>query len=390
MGARILGAPARTQETGDVLGAVDLERVLRRECARSDRTGRPFCLATFHLRYRDPHAAFRLADLLAQRIRATDSIGWLPDARIAVILPDTQADAARCFASAVGKLAREASLLIDWQIQAYPPIGSDNGNGDRPDVGPRDGPPNNRPANGTPNGLHVGLDHGDCSSRQLLEALLQEHSVPPVESAEIGRALIRPLPAWKRAIDLIGSAIGLVVLSPLLLAIAMMIRFSSAGPIIFKQQRSGLGGTPFWMYKFRTMISGAEGLKGQLRTHSEQDGPAFKIRIDPRVTRLGRFLRATSLDELPQLWNVLKGDMSLVGPRPLPLEESSACEPWQLRRLDVTPGITCIWQVKGRCHVSFSEWMRMDISYSRRRTLLRDLKILLVTLPAVVFRRGAY
>ena len=137
------------------------------------------------------------------------------------------------------------------------------------------------------------------------------------------------------------------------------------------------------------MCVDAESQKAELRAQSEQDGPAFKMAKDPRVTPLGRLLRKTSIDELPQLFNVLLGDMSLVGPRPLPCEESNRCEAWQRRRLDVTPGLTCIWQVRGRSKVSFSEWARMDVEYIRSRSLLSDLKLILKTIPAVLFRRGA-
>ena len=159
--------------------------------------------------------------------------------------------------------------------------------------------------------------------------------------------------------------------------------------IIFTQERAGLGGKPFKIYKFRTMIADAEKMKEALRKHSEQDGPAFKMKNDPRVTRLGRILRKTSIDELPQLFNVLKGDMTLVGPRPLPLKEADGCQQWQRRRLDVTPGLTCIWQVRGRSTVSFADWVRMDVAYIRRRTFFQDIRILLQTIPAVLLRRGA-
>ena len=137
------------------------------------------------------------------------------------------------------------------------------------------------------------------------------------------------------------------------------------------------------------MTNDAEARKAALRQFSEQDGPAFKLTNDPRLTPVGKFLRETSLDELPQLWNVLKGDMSLVGPRPLPMDESAECAQWQRRRLDVTPGLTCIWQVKGRSKVTFAEWMRMDVNYICRRNIWHDAKILLETIPAVLFRRGA-
>jgi lipopolysaccharide/colanic/teichoic acid biosynthesis glycosyltransferase len=168
----------------------------------------------------------------------------------------------------------------------------------------------------------------------------------------------------------------------------LTIKMSDRGPVFFSQRRAGLGGRPFTIYKFRTMITDAESKKEQLRKKSEQDGPAFKIKHDPRINRIGRFLRETSLDELPQLFNVLRGDMSLVGPRPLPVEESNRCATWHRRRLDVTPGLTCIWQIKGRGNVSFAEWIRMDRRYIRARNFWVDLKLILMTVPAVLLRRG--
>jgi lipopolysaccharide/colanic/teichoic acid biosynthesis glycosyltransferase len=143
------------------------------------------------------------------------------------------------------------------------------------------------------------------------------------------------------------------------------------------------------MYKFRSMVVDAETQKQQLLHLNEQDGPAFKLTGDPRITRLGKVLRDTSLDELPQLWNVLKGEMSLVGPRPLPCEESNNCLDWQRRRLDVTPGLTCLWQVRGRSQVTFNEWVRMDLDYVGRNSWWRDACILMATVPAVLMRRGA-
>src|SRR5262249_45710025 len=160
-----------------------------------------------------------------------------------------------------------------------------------------------------------------------------------------------------------------LVLSPLLAVIALAVKATSRGPVLFWQRRSGHGGRPFWMCKFRTMVVNAEAQKANLKSQSEQDGPAFKMRNDPRVTPLGRVLRVTSLDELPQLWNILAGDMSLVGPRPLPCDETSECEPWHRQRLLVRPGLTCIWQVHGRSRVSFTDWMRMDVRYIRSRSL---------------------
>jgi lipopolysaccharide/colanic/teichoic acid biosynthesis glycosyltransferase len=202
--------------------------------------------------------------------------------------------------------------------------------------------------------------------------------------------LARPMPLWKRTLDLFGAVTGLVVLAPLLAVIAAAIKLTSPGPVLFRQRRGGRAGEPFTILKFRTMTVDAEQRKAHLRGQNEQDGPAFKIKQDPRVTSLGRILRCTSLDELPQLWNVLRGDMSLVGPRPLPCDESAACSRWQRQRLDVTPGLTCIWQVRGRGRVSFAEWVRMDLRYIRSHSLVLDLLLLVLTVPAVLLRRGAH
>jgi lipopolysaccharide/colanic/teichoic acid biosynthesis glycosyltransferase len=193
---------------------------------------------------------------------------------------------------------------------------------------------------------------------------------------------------WKRLIDMTVGSLGLLLALPIMAAVALAIKASGSGPILFKQRRSGLGGKPFTIYKFRTMVVDAESKKAQLRHQSEQDGPAFKIKHDPRITRVGRILRESSLDELPQLFNVLKGDMSLVGPRPLPVEESNLCATWHRRRLDVTPGLTCIWQIQGRSSVSFAEWIRMDRRYIRALSIWQDIKLILLTVPSVLARRG--
>ena len=193
----------------------------------------------------------------------------------------------------------------------------------------------------------------------------------------------------KRLLDVGIAAAVLLPVSPLLAGIAIAIKFTSPGPIIFRQWRTGWGGKPFQIWKFRTMCADAEKQKAALRAISEQDGPAFKLTCDPRVTKIGALLRKTSLDELPQLWNVIRGDMSLVGPRPLPIDEQALCDQWHKSRLDVMPGLTCIWQVKGRSRVSFEEWMRMDLGYIRRYRVWRDLRIMFATVPAVLLRRGA-
>lgn len=198
-----------------------------------------------------------------------------------------------------------------------------------------------------------------------------------------------PHPLWKRAIDVIGSVCGLVFLSPLLLTVAALIKMTSPGPAMFKQLREGHGGKLFTIYKFRTMRVGADAEKATLQAQSEQDGPAFKMTHDPRITPIGSFLRKTCIDELPQLWNVVKGDMTLVGPRPLDYRESEKIARWGRRRMHVMPGLTCIWQVHGKSKVSFNEWMRMDIRYSQRVGFWSDIKLVLETLKQVLLRKAS-
>lgn len=195
---------------------------------------------------------------------------------------------------------------------------------------------------------------------------------------------------FKRVFDAAASLVGLVVLSPVFVFLSILIRVDSRGPIFFSQVRVGKDGREFRFYKFRSMVQDAEDLKKKLMHLNELEGPVFKISDDPRITPIGRFLRRTSLDELPQLFNVLKGDMSLVGPRPPLPAEVANYESWQRQKLSVLPGITCLWQISGRNHIGFTEWMRLDIEYIRRQSFGLDMKILLRTLPAVLLRKGAY
>jgi exopolysaccharide biosynthesis polyprenyl glycosylphosphotransferase len=193
----------------------------------------------------------------------------------------------------------------------------------------------------------------------------------------------------RRVVELVLALALLVILSPLLLLIAVAIKLDSPGPVLFRQLRCGLHGRPFTFLKFRSMRVDAEALKKHLAPYNEMDGPAFKMTNDPRVTPLGRFLRRTSLDELPQLWNIVRGDMSVVGPRPAVLEEVRQYEPWQRRRLSMKPGLTCLWQVSGRNELTFDEWMRLDLEYIDNWSLWLDVKIAFKTIPAVLLGRGA-
>ncbi len=203
-----------------------------------------------------------------------------------------------------------------------------------------------------------------------------------------------PLDGWpvfvKRALDLIFSSVLLVVLSPLLLVTAILIKLTSPGPVLFRQKRMGLNKRQFWIYKFRTMVPDAEKRIAELEKQNEVTGPVFKIKNDPRLTPIGKVLRTTSIDELPQLFSVVKGDMSLVGPRPLPLRDCKGFDQdWHRRRFSVRPGITCLWQVNGRSSIPFERWMELDMQYIDEWSLWLDFKILAGTIPAVLKGSGA-
>jgi len=194
----------------------------------------------------------------------------------------------------------------------------------------------------------------------------------------------------KYVLDFIGSLLLLVILSPLSLVVALLIKLTSPGPVFFVQDRVGLHKRILRLYKFRTMVADAEAKIAALEALNEVDGPAFKIKNDPRITGLGKFLRKTSLDELPQLINVLKGEMSLVGPRPLPIRDYNGFDrDWHRRRFSVKPGMTCLWQVNGRSNVSFSEWMKLDLKYIDDWSLWLDFKIIIKTIPVALMGSGA-
>ncbi|OVE73489.1 hypothetical protein BVX93_01500 [bacterium B13(2017)] len=196
--------------------------------------------------------------------------------------------------------------------------------------------------------------------------------------------------AFKRTIDILVSTLGIILLLPIFIIIIILIKFESCGPIFFVQNRCGLNGRIFKIYKFRTMVENAEQLKHHLLYKNEQTGPVFKIKTDPRVTRLGKFLRKYSIDEIPQLFNILMGDMSLVGPRPPIPNEVKKYKPWQRRRLSMRPGLTCIWQVSGRNAIKFERWMELDLNYIDNWSLMLDFKLLLKTIPSVLLAKGSH
>ncbi|MDP6634332.1 MAG: sugar transferase [Phycisphaerae bacterium] len=194
----------------------------------------------------------------------------------------------------------------------------------------------------------------------------------------------------KRAADIVVAATMLVLLAPLMGVVAILVKLTSRGPVFFTQTRIGLDGRPFTMYKFRSMRQGAQNDQHFLLDLNEQDGPVFKIANDPRLTPIGKFLRNSSLDELPQFWNVLKGEMAIVGPRPLWQPEAEKASDRARLRTRVKPGLTCLWQISGRSEVAYDEWVELDLYYIQNRSLLLDLLIVVQTIPAVLSGRGAY
>ncbi|MDF2567384.1 MAG: capsular polysaccharide biosynthsis protein [Oscillospiraceae bacterium] len=197
-------------------------------------------------------------------------------------------------------------------------------------------------------------------------------------------------PILKRTMDIIFSLLAIILFSPVFLIIAIAVRVDSKGSALYAQERVGKGNKPFKMLKFRSMCMDADEKLEELKDMNEKDGPIFKIIHDPRVTKVGKFLRRTSLDELPQFLNILMGHMSIVGPRPPLVCEVSEYEECHMRRLDVKPGLTCYWQISGRSDLSFDKWIELDMKYISERSILTDIKIILKTIPAVLGGKGAY
>ena len=399
---------------------------IHRERCRADRTGQSFALVLFRMpRSIGPsRSMLRLARTVLTRSRGTDEVGWYDDDTVCALLPDTAGDGAHRFADNVATAFSDAARRPQVTIYAYPGAWLEDGAPCEPKAAPIAAaasaaaaraavPAGPRTASELMPFVSRGMteslaSRGELATGRIAIAALGGRHAFTADAGKTGPAdktdpadkagpaarpltvlLARPMPWWKRAMDVLGAAAGLVAFAPVFALAAAAIKVTDPGPVFFCQRRAGLGGRPFRIVKFRTMCVNAEAQKQALRARSEQDGPAFKIKHDPRITRVGHLLRKTSLDELPQLWNVLRGDMSLVGPRPLPIDEQGGAERWQQTRLDVTPGLTCVWQVKGRSTVTFDEWVRMDVGYIRHRTIWHDVKILAQTVPAVLLRRGA-
>jgi lipopolysaccharide/colanic/teichoic acid biosynthesis glycosyltransferase len=351
--------------------ACDLSTTVCRERARADRSGGEFSVVTFtaNAQSAESNALYQIAKNLSGRARIIDQFGWTEEGRLWLLLPNCPADAGATIARDICEAVFNRHGQVSHELYHYA-AGSE---GKR-----RNGKCQNLLPDRNSAEQNDCFDDVEHSSRQRVQT---HQAVEPF--------VIRAMPFSKRALDVAMAAIAIITLAPALAVVSILIKLTSHGPVFFSQLRAGRGGKPFRMYKFRTMVVDAERLKSELLAHNEQDGPAFKMKKDPRITRVGRVLRATGMDELPQLWNVLRGEMSFVGPRPLPLAEAANCADWQQERLDITPGLTCWWQVSDRwTNIPFAEWMRMDIRYARRRSLATDLKLILRTIAFVIRRKG--
>ena len=379
---------AKSRRTGRatrpwLLPEEEFHRLLDRERARADRASTAFSLVILDGTGAPGTSVQAAFGILKERRRLTDDVGWFGTGTVGGLLPETGTVGAQSYLDSLHVRLIEGGCDLPTQLFTY--RGSSmEGSGPRgPGHGDRRRPtqpelPSASDATGVAARAMEPLPSGALPSRNPLAA-----------PQDLTPFFLKPLPGWKRLMDIAGSSVMMVLLSPLFAIVALLVRTTSRGPIIFRQQRAGMGGKPFTFFKFRTMFDGADAQKEALRAKNEVSGPVFKMKHDPRITPLGRILRRTSLDELPQLFNVLKGDMSLVGPRPPTLDEVPKYASWHRQRLDLIGGITGLWQVSGRTEVPFEEWMRMDIRYSRGRSLKLDFAILFKTMWAVVSGRGA-
>ncbi len=358
----------RTTWTPLLLSQRQLQRVLTKERMRADREETYFGLIILRvLDLRESRmCTVKLAKILHRRLRETDEKGHLNHGRIGVVLPTTDDDGTQQVLSDLLRLAAKAGLKISGEAFVYPELRTKRRHSSR-------------------------IEHDDTVD-MLSDRTVDEASPMSCESTSASAALPMTYfsigyPAWKRALDILGASVGLLITSPIIIAAVILIRLTSPGKAFFAQERVGYLGRTFRIYKLRTMVANAEELKCTLLERNERDGPAFKMRNDPRITRIGYLLRSTGLDELPQLYNVLIGDMSIVGPRPLPVAEAEQCEGWQKARMNTKPGLTCYWQVAKSRKMSFAEWMRLDMRYARARNLWLDIKLIINTVAAVVLGR---
>ena len=360
-----------------------LSLAIAKERQRSDRHGYSFSIVSLKLVLKGAPDLEKLAEMeriLAQRLRLTDERGVNHDGTIVIVLPQTCYNGAVAVVESLAKLAAFEEIFFEAHIQVYPL--AVNGEFEHHSSF---GLKKQLRFEGVTEGSSVGMKYAENNATD--DPVTAAQSMVVTHHFNQLHMIAKPFPMWKRAMDIACASSGLMVAAPLLIVTAVAIKATSKGPVFFRQWRTGQNNQPFRIMKLRTMVVDADELKEKLRELNERDGPAFKIKNDPRVTRVGSLLRSTGLDELPQLWNVLIGEMSIVGPRPLPVDEDALCEQWQRRRLDTKPGLTCTWQIAKSRKISFDDWMRMDIQYASTRSLKNDLLLMFKTVAAVLLGR---
>lgn len=372
--------------------------ILEKERARVERNDHKLSLVLFKRERLNTGTAplQHTIDVIVHRIRSTDEVGWFDNHRIGVILPDTSIDGAKKFASDVCEIIAATSPPPACEIYTYPSkwLSKDDNNQKHLRIDNKSYNENKVTLRENSSCTELASD-GDNTSHNQVNSSIKGVHINTAKGFE--PFFVRRLPIWKRFIDIIGSLLAIIIFTPIMIVIAFAIKLIAPGPIFFKQMRIGYRGCPFKMYKFRSMEPDvgdelhatyiSKFVNGGIEKNS--DG-LFKLKDDPRVTPVGRFLRKWSLDELPQLFNVLKGDMSLVGPRPEPCYVGAHYSPWQYsRNMEAKPGLTGQWQVEARGRVSFENMIRMDINYCRSLSFIYDMKLIFCTFKAVLTKNGA-
>ncbi len=377
----------------NVLSVSKFQEILDLERERVDRNNGTFSLVSFNAHgikdVNNDDFQEIIKVIKSRKLRRVDKFGLCCGFRIGVMLYNTGAKGAEYYAKCIIDELKKRIPDIDCTIYTYPDDFKHR-NGDKRST-------NGFRSNDTQEDFQkTSRDASYTKYVEEKELVLDENvSLTPLRVCsskvlKVKGSLNIKAAIGKRIVDIVGSTLLILLFSPVMLATAVAIKLTSHGPIVFKQQRAGVCGNPFTLYKFRSMVIDAEEKKSELFRHNLRTGPVFKMENDPRVTHIGRIIRKWSVDEMPQFFNVLKGDMSLVGPRPPTMDEVAKYFNWHNRRFDIKPGITCIWQVYARHNKCFEGWVRLDIKYIRSQSFLLDLKILFLTIPAVVLRKGAH
>jgi len=370
--------------------------IIRRERVRADRNQHQFSLVVFDVGNPETNNAQvrHLAHVLANRIRLADEAGWFDGHRIGIVLPETSAVGAWRLADDVCQTIAAKSLPPECTVYTYPSRWFSDTNGHSAQLHFADLSPEWRTK--TAGSFSISTKHADSLNTDFATQECPANTRPNCRAVAQGLEpfFVRPLPAWKGVMDIVGALLALVVLSPLLLLVALIIKTVSQGPVLFKQQRAGYAERTFGMLKFRTMRVNVDSsvhqqhvaklINGSGRNDVSSQMPMTKLDNDPQIIPFGKILRKTCLDELPQLINVLRGEMSLVGPRPpIPYEVENYLQ-WHYGRFDAIPGMTGLWQVSGKNWLTFDQMVRLDLHYWRKKSLWLDIKILLKTPSAIV------